>query len=614
MALNRAVGILQAQLSLGQSACKLDILAVAASECPVCGAFMPAAKTAPRHVQTMAFGQIAVMEQHRWCPNGCKDANMQLVHNRSGALSLLVKPGCNIGYDVECYIGRRMFIENKQATEVHDELLERGLKISLSEVSHLAVRFLDHLEGVHLDSAGRLRGEMMKTGGYVAHIDATCDKGRGCTFVVLSGWDGWALISGRVETEHYESITPFLQQAIDTFGTPVGFVRDLGKAMRKAIATVNFHADERPPERACHFHFGKDVGKDILYDSHETLLSLFRKAELRKKLQDFIKTLSGLLIGRPFRKMVVAWAESGDAGIPAGDEGLAVVRSFAQRILDYGHDESLKKFPFSRPYLELYDRCCSICAMLSRELAPGSHAGVTMKYISRLSAILSPIVDSAAFALAAVIVREKALVFDRLRSVLRLDSEDGCISKAGEIEGDGVDLLCMERDLNGLVKELKEGLDSPSNGCIRVASEIILAHIEEHGEYLWGHKTIMTTAAGETVVRYIYRTNNILECFFRPVKRNIRRRGGCGDVGYSLEHTKASICYVGNLKSQRYIDVVYDGSLDNLPERFALYDTMNSAKAEVMNAPIASRGSLPASDKRIVRNQGYIDKVAVAIE
>jgi len=159
---------------------------------------------------------------------------MQLVHNRSEALSLLVKPGCSIGYDVECYIGRRMFIENRQATEVRGELLERGLEISPSEVSHLAGRFLDHLEGVHLDSAGRLRDEMMKIGGYVAHIDATCEKGRGGTFVVLSGWDGWALVSGRIETEHHESVSPFLQQAIDTFGAPVGFVRDLGKAMRHA--------------------------------------------------------------------------------------------------------------------------------------------------------------------------------------------------------------------------------------------------------------------------------------------------------------------------------------------------------------------------------------------
>ena len=371
---------------------------------------MPAAKTSPRFIQTMAFGQIDLMEQHRWCPNGCKDDNEQFIHSRSETLSILVKSGRNIGYDVECYIGRRMFIDNMQATETHDELLKHGLEISLSEVSLLADRFLDHLEGVHLDSAEQLRAAMIKTGGYVAHIDATCEKGRGCTFVVLSGWNGWALIAGRVDTEHHELITPFLQQAIDTFGAPVGFVRDLGKAMRKAIANVKPSVEEKTPELICHYHFGKDIGKDILYDDHEALLSLFRKANLRKKLQDFIKTLSEAMKGKPLNKMVTKWMESEEAGIPTGDEGIAVVRSFAQRILDYDHDESQKKFPFSRPYLELYDRCCSIYTRLTKELADEKYIGKTRKYMLRLVEILRPIADSDAFKRSADIIREKAAV------------------------------------------------------------------------------------------------------------------------------------------------------------------------------------------------------------
>ena len=570
---------------------------------------MPAAKTSLRHIQTMAFGQIDIIEQHRWCPDGCRDSNEQAIHTRSELLSLLVKSGCNIGYDVECYVGRRIFIDNMQAVEVHDELLACGIDISLSEVSYLADKFLDHLEGVHLDSAEKLRNAMAKVGGYVAHIDATCDKGRGCTFVVLSGWDRWALISGRIETEHHELITPILQQTIDSFGMPVGFVRDLGKAMRKAITAVTFSTDEKPAERICHFHFGKDVGKDILYNDHEALLSLFRKANLRKKLQDFIKMLSDAMKGKPLQKMVKAWMKSEDVGIPTEEDGIAVIRSFAQRILDYGHDESLKKFPFTRPYLELYDRCCSICAKLTEELATGKHDGKTKKYIARLQTKLLPITDSDEFKRAADIVREKAVVFDRLRSVLRLDSEDGCISKADDVEIDEAVLAYMEKNLYDLIEELREELKQPDNENQKKAIEIILAHINEHGKFLWGHKTTMITPEGDNVTFYIYRTNNILECFFRPIKRNIRRRTGCGDVGYSLEHTKASICYIGNLESQEYLDIVYDGSIDNLPNKFALYDINHSVKYKVTEIPVISRGSLPESDKRIVRNKDYINKV-----
>ena len=523
---------------------------------------------------------------------------------------MLVKAGCNIGYDVEYYIGRKMYIENRQAVEVHGELLKRGLKISLSEVSHLAGKFLDHLEGVHLDSAGKLRSAMMNCGGYVAHIDATCDKGRGCTFVVLSGWDRWALIAGRVETEHHELIAPLLQRAIDIFGTPLGFMRDMGNAMRKSIECAKFPSEEKPPDRVCHYHFGNDVGKDILYRDHEALLSLFREEKLKKKLQDYVKTLSESMKGEPLQKMVIEWAKSNESGIPVGDNGIAVLRSLAQKILDYGHDESLEKFPFTRPYLELYDRCCSICAMISGEIKAGKRMGKTGKSMIRLQNILRPIADSNAFKLSANIIREKAVIFDRLRSVLRLDSEDGRISKACEGEPEAVVLAQMEIDFAEFVKELREEHENPATKWSKKAARIILTHIDEHGEYLWGHRIIVTTPDGEQVVRYIFRTNNVLECFFRPVKRNIRRREGREDVGYSLEHTKPSICYIENLMSQKYLDIVCDGSLDNLQNKFALYDIKHKViNEDIRPVIVARRGSLSSSDKRIVRSKSYSKKI-----
>ena len=580
------------------------------TECPVCGIFMPAAKTSVRHLKTMAFGQVEVSEQHRWCPGGCREAGGQLVHHRSGLLALQVKPGCNFGYDVECYVGRKMYIENMQAAEVHDELKGRGLQMSISEVYNLADKFLNHLEGVHLESAGQLRAAMMNGGGYVAHIDATCDKGRGCTFVVLSGWDGWALISGRVETEHYELIQPFLQQAIDLFGAPVGFMRDMGGSMRKAIENMAFPSGLRPPELVCHYHFGKDVGKDILNHGHEKLRCLFRESKLKQKLQNYIKSLSELMKGLPLQRMAAKWVAGDETGIPAGDEGMAVIRSFAQRVLDYGHDESLKKFPFTRPYLELYDRCCGISAMLTKEAELGRHSGQTGKYIIRLQNILLPIAESKVFKCAADILREKAIVFDRLRAVLRLDSEDGCISKVCEAELNAAVLTSMERGFNEFIEELNNELKFSSKVFTNKAIKIILDHIEVHGDYLWGHKITTPTFCGEPITRFIFRTNNILECFFRPVKRNIRRRTGCGDVGYSLEHTKASVCYIGNLLSQKYLDIVYDGSLDNMESKFALYDASRGTAHEAFSGVIkVSRSSLSSADKKVVRDSRYAKKV-----
>ena len=609
--MNDTINVLQARLMLAPATCGLDILAAATNtKCPVCGSFMPVAKTSIRQIKTMTFGQIEVSEQHRWCPGGCRDDDEQLVHHRSQHLSYLIKPGCNIGYDVECYIGRRMFLENMQAVEVHGEILKRGFQISLSEVFHLADKFLDHLESVHIDNAEKLKKAMMKAGGYVAHIDATCDKGRGCTFVVLSGWDGWALISGRVETEHHDLITPYLQQAIDMFGAPVGFVRDMGGAMRKAIDSTKMPPGAKPLELVCHYHFGKDIGKDILNHWHDELMSLFRKSKLKKKLQDYIQSLSDALKGQSIQKMVAEWAKSGEARIPAGNEGIAVIRSLAQKILDYNHDESMKKFPFTRPYLELYDRCCYVYIKLADEVKSGRHSNKIEKYLLRFQNILHPIISSSDIKIYADIVREKAKVFDRLRSILRLDSDDGCIAKAGEVALDAAILVSMENIFNEFINEIKEEHKTSTNAFVKKAIETILEHVDEHGEYLWGHIVSMLTLDGKVINNYIFRTNNVLECFFRPVKRNIRRREGRENIGYSLEHTKASICYIGNLSSQKYLDIVYDGSLDNLQYKFALYDIANKSKQkDTKNLDVASRGSLSSADKRIIRRPYYTKKI-----
>jgi hypothetical protein len=271
----------------------------------------------------------------------------------------------------------------------------------------------------------------------------------------------------------------------------------------------------------------------------------------------------------------------------------------------------MKKFPFTRPYLELYNRCSSIHRKLAEEMESGNHSGIIAKYIIRLKDILFPIADSSEFKVAADIVQEKAVVFDRLRSVLRLDCEDGVVAKAGASVTDAAVLTAMESDFEMYTNELKEELKTSSKVFSNSAIEIILAHIEDHGKYLWGHKTSMVTTDGQSVERCVYRTNNVLECFFRPVKRNIRRRIGSGDIGYSLEHTKASICYVGNLMSQKYLDIIYSGSLDNLQNRFALYDIAHGGAEELTcDQNQTSRGSLSSSDKKVVRNKNYLKKLA----
>jgi hypothetical protein len=64
-------------------------------------------------------------------------------------------------------------------------------------------------------------------------------------------------------------------------------------------------------------------------------------------------------------------------------------------------------------------------------------------------AILLPVTGSDDFRLAADNIREKAVIFDRLRSILRLDSEDGRVPTAEETDPDAAVLALMENSLSG---------------------------------------------------------------------------------------------------------------------------------------------------------------------
>jgi hypothetical protein len=429
--------------------------------------------------------------------------------------------------------------------------------------------------------------------------------GRGGMFAALSGWNGWALVAGKINTEHHELITPFPQRTIDTFGVPVAFVRDMGKATRKSIETATADIKQKPPELVCHFH----VGKDILYADHEASLSLFKIEKTTPRLREFIRISTEALTRKPARAAVISWMENTSADIPEGWEGIAVARSLAQRLLDYGHDESRKKFPFTRPYLELYSRCRSIRALIAEELDAGRHAGETGKYLGRLHSILGPVTCSASFKSVVEAIQEKADIFDQFRETLRLDKEGGYISKAGEVEPDAMTLMEMEEKLNALIDKfrLKQTIMGEN---AKKAIGIILAHMKEHGEFLWGHRITMSKPNGDSIVRFAYRTNNVIECFFRPIKKNIRRRNGCEDAGHSLEHVSSAICYVRNLMNKEYLDIVYNGSLDNLPETFSLHDSQNRMPnyTDTANTPI--RGRLPAPDRTIIRNKKFVQKVA----
>ena len=100
--------------------------------------------------------------------------------------------------------------------------------------------------------------------GYPLHIDATCDRGRGGTFLCLAGWTGWVLHAVRIASENAGELRPAVERTLAAFGDPLAVMRDLGAAGAQAVAACR---RRDIPDLLCHFHFLAAVGHKLL-DGH----------------------------------------------------------------------------------------------------------------------------------------------------------------------------------------------------------------------------------------------------------------------------------------------------------------------------------------------------------
>lgn len=83
----------------------------------------------------------------------------------------------------------------------------------------------------------------------------------------LDGLSGIVLGNVKIPSEHADRIVPFLRDIQAAYGDPIALVHDMGGAILKAVAQV-FPA---VPDTICHFHFLRDIGKDLLADPYNAI-------------------------------------------------------------------------------------------------------------------------------------------------------------------------------------------------------------------------------------------------------------------------------------------------------------------------------------------------------
>jgi hypothetical protein len=600
--------------------------------CPLCRGPWHVQKSVPHLGRTIAQGYFKAQETVHVCANRCRYDSGKLVTRRAASLTKHLIPGMGIGYDVMTYVGLQRFLYHRQREEIRSTLLnEHGISVSSGTISNLAKLFLGYLRELHNSRSDQLQDTMVKDGGWPLHIDATGEDGRGTMLVAFSGWRQWVLGSWKIPTENVDAILPCLHEVVNRFGSPCSIMRDLGRAMIPAANSLVDQLELNIPVLACHLHFLKDIGKDLLDPAYGELRGLFRRYKICPKLRLLSREL-GRKLGTQIndaREGVKAWQKKTDVDhrIPHGMAGVAAVRALTQRVLDFKADGTGYDYPFDRPFLDLYDRCKEVRRAIDAFIHSKPSDPNVLKYLKRLHRILGPVASEVPFQQTIRRLRYRATLLDELRDALRLSpkkSKNGYKMEFRENSSPDQSETTL-RDIQKQVKDLELYLKEsrPKRGPAkdnRSAVDLILRHFKNHGDYLWGH-VINLPDDTDGDIRLVDRTNNILERFFRGMKQKERRRSGRKILTQDFEHLPPEAALVYNLKCTDYVSIVC-GSLDHLHDAFSEMDMNKASKNRGVKSridyysnlkdPKIETASLPTKDRKLIRTDQMQRRIAAA--
>jgi hypothetical protein len=300
--------------------------------CPACGGSLRVAYTTTRCVTTLD-GITRLKLQVRTCRN--PDCTRRGVGLRPEAEGRLVLPQHEVGLDVVALVGTLRHTQHRSVTEIHAELVRRGVAICVRTVTDLLDRY-DELLALSTSDPKRLRRVTAAAGRVILAIDGLQpDVGHEVLWVVRDVLSGEVLLARSLLSSCQDDLATLIDEVRKVLTVPVaGVVSDGQIPIRNAVAK----ALPGVPHQLCHFHYLKEAAAPIYEaDRHA-------KAQLKK-------TVRGV---RPIERAVEG-REDADAQAVRGY--CAAVRS---ALTDDGRP------PLEASGLKLRDRLTKVAASLDR--------------------------------------------------------------------------------------------------------------------------------------------------------------------------------------------------------------------------------------------------------
>ncbi|MGD9849535.1 MAG: transposase, partial [Desulfuromonas sp.] len=423
------------------------------------------------------------------------------------------------------------------------ELLARDVPLSDSQIGKLGRKFILYLALAHRRAAPRIREAMAVNGGYILHLDGLHQDDAPALMSGIDALSSLVLANVKVPTEHADQIVPFLEKIKTDYGNPIACVHDMGTGICKAVTAVFAGAKDF----ICHFHFLRDAGKDLLEPAYRQLRACLRQHAFSTRLSELARQAHQLLAQQADAKAVNPGGADCAMSTAQATYALALWCLQAKNSGDgYG-------FPFDRPLSALAERVLILLDCLPRLLQTLAEDNlVGNRLFSHLARKVLQVAADPALEKSVDELRWRCKLFDQLRAAMRIADAgglDGLNDDGGQVEMDSI------RDAVG---RFRRRLDAETKLAEDPLCNKLAEQIDKYDGKLFAEPIRVQTPSGPALV-YPQRTNNILEQFFRSLRRDHRRRTGDNRMHRALQTMLADTPLVKNLSNPHYMQILLDG-------------------------------------------------------
>jgi hypothetical protein len=484
---------------------------------------------------------------------------------KDSSLSIIVPSGSRYAYDIISKVGFESLVAGKRLSEIKHELesVIPNLNIPFSSLYDQQRKFLFYFGELHRQATPSIKEYLHSFDRVNWLIDGTLEPGSDVFFGVKECQKYIMLDCFKIATENERDICSCLRTVGESFGPPDEIVHDLSKIIQKACQTV--YSDV--VQRVCHFHFTRDVGKDLYELPQEMLTNRLRKLKLQLHLKDQRKKQNQWLRHAVDDKQVLILENLlKDKQVAIIDNevlGREIFLSLNYWMLDYANDGKRQGYPFDPYLLYFHRRITKVYESIHKIVASAlSETGIP-QCLSYLLNKLEIYFSDREVTRASSLYEEAFSIFNDIRASLRLlDISENTSPIYESFEISPLEQNEIINNIFDLKSKLNEQMQSTKDAAKKNLYDIALKHINKYEPYLVSESNL------DNVNYKMTRTTNKLEQHWGNAKRTKRRVTGKKKLTREFNSLPKEFMLVQNLNNQDYVDLVI-GDIEKLPEKLA---------------------------------------------